>query len=232
MSTETARETVRILSPGRGQRGRVFVTVKWDGTRLSLTGVEGPKRNGDCQGSCGQCVDSLEGLTLDPDWTQDLVESLRNIWKRWHLNDMRAGCEHQRAEWNTSEKVEVVTYRLNTETIREQRRIKENAIDSLKFGRTAVISEEEQDILALPFETKTAPDTDSEGSGRYKVEKRETKTVGWLRPEEHPRGILSKPCPECGYKYGTSWKVETVPDSVIAELMAMPETERTHPWGA
>lgn len=28
----------------------VFVTVKWDDKRLSITGVEGPKANGDAEG--------------------------------------------------------------------------------------------------------------------------------------------------------------------------------------
>lgn len=30
------------------------------------------------------------------------------------------------------------------------------------------------------------------------------KALGWLRENEHPDGILCKPCPVCGYKYGTS----------------------------
>jgi hypothetical protein len=37
------------------------------------------------------------------------------------------------------------------------------------------------------------------------------KAVGWLRPDEHPAGILCKPCPVCGYKYGTAWLYREIP---------------------
>jgi hypothetical protein len=50
----------------------------------------------------------------------------------------------------------------------------------------------------------------------------EKKTLGWLRPEEHPDGILCKPCPVCGYRYGTAWKTEKVPRAVIDWLFALP----------
>ncbi len=74
----------------------VFCKITFDGRKLSITGVEGPKRNGDAFGGCGQ-------IQLDPTyaaegWTPALVAKLAETWERWHLNDMRAGCEHQRAE--------------------------------------------------------------------------------------------------------------------------------------
>jgi hypothetical protein len=80
-------------------RAAVFVTVEWDGRRLSLTGVEGPKSNGDAVGSCGQvtlgCADHVNRI---PEY-----DRLAEVWDRWHLNDMRAGCEHQRAAgWNVA----------------------------------------------------------------------------------------------------------------------------------
>lgn len=93
----------RILRPGQTSDGDVFVTVEFDGKRLSISGVEGPKWNGDARGGCGQIVDALDRLMdLAPGWTPDTVKRLRAEWERWHLNDMRAGCEHQRKEgWDT-----------------------------------------------------------------------------------------------------------------------------------
>jgi hypothetical protein len=41
----------------------------------------------------GQCVDMVAGYFPDNVKAQRMVE----IWKRWHLNDLQAGCEHQRA---------------------------------------------------------------------------------------------------------------------------------------
>lgn len=39
--------------------------------------------------------------------------------------------------------------------------------------------------------------------------------------EEHPDGILSKPCPTCGYKYGSAWLVSHLPTEIEQELVTL-----------
>jgi hypothetical protein len=56
------------------------------------------------------------------------------------------------------------------------------------------------------------------------------KTTGWITPEEHPGGLLDKPCPVCGYRYGSAWKEERVPDGVLAWLYNLPDTKITPAW--
>lgn len=75
-----------------------------DGTfrELSISGVEGPMRNGDAHGACGQIRDALDAeLTPGEGWTRVMLDELRATWDRWHLNGMRAGApdqqEHVRA---------------------------------------------------------------------------------------------------------------------------------------
>lgn len=91
----------RILNPGymrvvgRKRPVPVFVVVEYDGTRLSLTGVEGPLPNGNAVGSAGQI--DLQIDDLGPEWSGQMVQRLRALWSRWHLNDMRPGCVHQMA---------------------------------------------------------------------------------------------------------------------------------------
>lgn len=46
----------------------------------------------------------------------------------------------------------------------------------------------------------------------------ETRAAGWVRHEEHPDGLLSKPCPVCGYKYGSAWRTEPLPAEVVAAV--------------
>src|SRR5215472_8685565 len=79
----------------------VFVTIDFDGERLTLTGVEGPRANGDAWGSCGQLGLHDRAAHWRENYTAedgiDLVRLLA-VWERWHLNDMHAGCEHQRTE--------------------------------------------------------------------------------------------------------------------------------------
>ena len=95
---------------------RYFITIKYkvgdDGRgQLSISSVDGPKRNGDCTGGCGQYMNPLTNEDRPPltGWNRDTMRQLAEVWNRWHLNNMRAGCEHQRANWGD------VTARVETE---------------------------------------------------------------------------------------------------------------------
>jgi hypothetical protein len=72
---------------------RIVVTIKYENERLSITadGYEGRRWS-----FGGQSYDEL--LKEFPSSAR-LVE----LWKEWHLNDLQAGCEHQRALGWTSE---------------------------------------------------------------------------------------------------------------------------------
>lgn len=88
----------KILNPGATFDGQLFIEITWDDTRLSVTGVEGPKPNGDAAGSAGQCVDALRRIgTYSPGWDAVACERLATIWDRWHLNDCQAGTPAQTA---------------------------------------------------------------------------------------------------------------------------------------
>jgi len=93
-ATTTINKFVRI---GRGPDGDVYAQIQYEGTRLSITGVVGPTTKGDAA-SCGQIIGSTwEIREYAPGWDADLEARFRQTWKAWHLNDMRPGCEHQRA---------------------------------------------------------------------------------------------------------------------------------------
>lgn len=47
----------------------------------------------------------------------------------------------------------------------------------------------------------------------------------WVNRKEHPDGLLGEPCSKCGYKYGTSWLYEEIPQNVIDELLSFPEEQ-------
>lgn len=97
----------KVVRPGAGADGPVYVKIGWDGRRLSISGVEGPMRNGDCRGGAGQITDALTTLkSYAAGWSRELAEHLAEVWQRWHLNDMRACCEHQR-DWPVKEHIAV-----------------------------------------------------------------------------------------------------------------------------
>lgn len=90
-------------STGREIAAKVFCKIKLNGKRLSITGVVGPRISGNCMGSCGQIVDTLEHVTPSDEWSHDLLARFREVWKEWHLNDMQAGSPAQRAHLKSLE---------------------------------------------------------------------------------------------------------------------------------
>ena len=171
----------KIIRIGRGQYGNVYGKIEFADGRLSITGVEGPMKNGDARGSCGQIVDT-KIIELAPAWTQEMLDKFYAIWHEWHLNDMRAGCEHQRAEkWD------------------------ERPIDSSK-----------------PLNAY---------GNHYEGQKQNSwNMLTWLNASEHPDGLMCKPCLVCGYKYGTAWLKEEVPQEVIDWLSGLPDSDATPAW--
>ncbi len=71
----------------------------------------------------------------------------------------------------------------------------------------------------------------AEGWGKKEVKiGAETKSTSWLTEKEHPEGVLSKPCPTCGYKYGTAWKKQEVPRDALNFLFTLPKADQAPPW--
>jgi hypothetical protein len=172
----------KVVNPGFTSDGQLFVSIKFDGQRLSITGVEGPKANGNCRGSCGQCIGALDRISRNDDWNEQMVHDLKTAWQKWHLNDMRAGCEHQRAGgWD------------------------KRPIDPTK----------PLDSYGCHF--------DGQKHSSWNM-------LTWVTEDEHPDGLLSKECPVCGYKYGSRWLHEDIPESVLEMLLGLPEATRHYSW--
>lgn len=146
------------LTPGSTVDGwLVFVEVRWKDGRLSITGVQGPKANGGCHGSCGQIVDDRCGIVeLTDRWTWEMVDDLCAIWKRWHLNDMRAG---------------------------------------------------------TPAQEACLRDTKASDVGDRWVWANETLATAGLNPD-----------PSNGYRYGSAWLHEGIPEEVMIRLLGFPPT--------
>lgn len=133
----------KLLNPGRvhvyGILRQIFVRVSYIDGKLSIVGVIGPKKDGNCYGSCGQIDtefthrnfldDSRFGDLIDSDdvvfnkgWDKEKWLNLLEAWHNWHLNDMNAGCEHQRdlgwhkkeTQSHVNEECPVCKYRFGT----------------------------------------------------------------------------------------------------------------------
>lgn len=103
MTDQSFTKTVRIgtTKPGIvcGRAVSVFCKIKFEGGRLSISGVEGPLASGNALGGCGQIDMHLRAEhfgTFAPGWSHARVVEFLRIWGRWHLNDVRAGSPRQR----------------------------------------------------------------------------------------------------------------------------------------
>ena len=100
MSKTTIDKTIRIGT--QPDLGSLFCRIQFADGKLSITGVEGPLRNGDALGGCGQI--EMHEWTINeyaPGWTADMVARFREVWHTWHLNDIRAGSPAQHAYLQT-----------------------------------------------------------------------------------------------------------------------------------
>ncbi len=88
-----------ILPSWRNRAFSIFCKIKWNDGKLSISGVEGPFKNGDCAGSCGQIDmhlrDEVETINPASGWTHEKLRWFFDIWERWHLNQLIAGTPGQ-----------------------------------------------------------------------------------------------------------------------------------------
>ncbi len=84
-----------------GRRMNIFCTVEFKAGKLSISGVEGPLASGNCVGGCGQIDmhlrDQIKEITPAPGWDCVRLTRFFQVWKKWHLNDTKAGSPAQEA---------------------------------------------------------------------------------------------------------------------------------------
>lgn len=229
-------------SSGNFAKANAFVEITYENGKLSLHGVIGPMSNGDCKGSCGQCNEEIRDGTPKEPWTKEMIKKLCDIWEEWHLNDMRPYCQHQKElGWREQarERIDFYHYKLNDESIKKMNLAYEAAHDALHKGMPFTPTKEQTMYSNMEYFFDTY-DEIKEGSelSKYYIPykkydgtpEKETKRRDRIRYDEYKEGILCKPCPVCGYKYGTKWIKEDVPQEVIDWLFNLPETKIKPAW--
>ena len=89
----------KIVRVGECRDGNVYCKIEIKNGKLSISGVIGPLANSYARGSAGQIIMSDWAISeYAPGWSKDLEQAFRDVWRRWHLNNMRAGTPAQEAE--------------------------------------------------------------------------------------------------------------------------------------
>ena len=153
----------KLVTPTKEYNRPVFVTIQYKDGRLSITGVEGPDSNGNAHGGAGQ-------IELNPDnnsygWSYEDVKKLKDIWDRWHLNNMRAGSPNQE-QWLNNNKDQfpgypVSHYEWASQKLSEAGINPDNSHNGYLYGSAWLKEEVPQDVLdwlqSLPETTRTHP---------------------------------------------------------------------------
>lgn len=240
---------------GHGQTVSQFVTVEYQDGRLSITGVHGPISNGNCRGSAGQCDSEIRealaagSIIFAKGWNAATLSRLLDIWHDWHLNDMRPYDDAMlRDGWREIAATPMLGYKfsLASATWQEKRAAEKRALESLASGKAHRPAKRESHIAALPLsyvqwiregeqEPAALPDYERSraisGYNSGGIESPERKTLGWLKPSEHPDGLLTRVHPESGNGYGSKWYSSPVPHSDLAFLASLPLADRASPCG-
>lgn len=160
----------------------------------------------------GQCLDTIAEYIKTP-----LFNEILRLWKQYHLNEMHPECEHQRAAgWReqANEFIKIYKFKQTHATIQEESDIKQKLLQAAKMGKAYQVTEDEQKILNMKYMIESAsPTLPDDIEKYYRLDRTEEKMRGWVRYDEDSRGILCKPCPVCGYKYGSEWKYLPIPEN-------------------
>jgi len=94
---ENFTKVIRIGTTVQDRRNAsLFCKIQYNDGKLSISGVEGPLSSGNALGSCGQIIMSDWDIAqFAPGWNAEKVSEFREIWNRYHLNDMKAGSPKQ-----------------------------------------------------------------------------------------------------------------------------------------
>lgn len=230
--------TKQIMPGGTGAPTKVNpepcpVTCKitYKSGRLSIVG--------DCYGGSS----TLLRLTwFDTGWTEAMWQQFLDIWHDWHLNDMRAGCAHQTLYLRQhpqllGKALEVIRYTWGDAYNKLKRDIGERAQarDEDGFMRLTRRLWEIENIfkeIGLAGWTTKRPQLWPESARQLMADgfikadggvKGRDNRAAWVTCDEHEDGWLSRPCPECGYKYGHGWNFEAVPEDVVEFLARLPD---------
>lgn len=160
----------------------------------------------------GQCLDELKDM-IDEKYAP-VFNEVYDLWDKYHLNDLHPECEHQAAlGWREMgrEEVELKKFVLTREAIRQKNALERRSLDALKAGKTVKLSEDEQVVASLAYSVKTIEDLLDSIRQFYELDAVERKARGWLQADEFDLGLLGKPCPICGYRYGHGWNYLPIP---------------------
>lgn len=173
--------------------------------------------------SAGQCLDVIPEFIKSAEDKEDKEKLLliHRLWKNYHLNDMHTDCEHAINEVDAKKELTIYEYHFKSNFFKLKDKI--DLIKSNKYLRDNIkLNKTIRMILDTGYSFKSETkhcNLPKVLRKFYKLDKTEVKTAGWVYYDKNtPHGILKKPCPVCGYEYGTAWKYRPIPTKDLKRI--------------
>lgn len=157
--------------------------------------------------------------------TRSEIARILDLWERWHLNDMNAGCEHQRAEGIVTEKITLTPLKWGVKFYAMKKAAESGEMDVDTYTTWRNMHDK---VYALTINMDRPMDPTLWGDDVHalinadmvQIDDKHIKTepARHVPFKQHSQGLLSKPCATCGYKYGNGWLTEVIPDEVVTEV--------------
>lgn len=138
-----------------------YIKIKFKDNVLSITGVMGPMKNGDCKGSAGQCIDTICDIhdryyitEINDGFTELSLNKFVKIWEEWHLNNAKPyDKKMKKLGWDKLAKKEIyeVEFDLTHDIHEIIRSIESEMMENIKTSGKAQISKTEKMLLNLPL---------------------------------------------------------------------------------
>ena len=93
----------------------------------------------------GQCYDSIDPNLLQPEY-RELCQEVREVWERWHLNDMRVGNQVQMDALRAAGLFKGSSYEVQSEYLKSEGLYD---VNGEKFGHAWYKEELPQEVLEL-----------------------------------------------------------------------------------
>ena len=199
--------------------------------------------SGDFDGDSCQIIDKIaEAYPKDK-----MVQRIFKVWKEWHLNGLHAGCQHQRKlGWGNGKDIAFIVKEatkaqisgLTEDILRsiQPKRVKWIAESRDAFGTNKTfrmqiwkkiepkrnLTAHDNDLLSVVFLRPKGVVV----TGHPNLTQEVHSLLVAMAEKQFPVKIenriyedsIGAPCPKCGYCYGTEWKFEEIPATVLKEI--------------
>lgn len=143
------------------------------------------------------------------------------LLNRWNYNNLRPCCKHVDYSKVENNIIPIYLVDLKPETKNKIKRIKNYVVSELLKYDRATLTEEQKEILNLSeyVDYEQYKDFPEDLKAYYYCEivnYEKARFVSWY---DNPEGLINRPCPVCGQRYGEKYCFERIPDNVLATII-------------